>query len=325
MARRSSRKKGRNVDGVIVLDKPAGYSSNDCVQRVKRLFAARKVGHTGSLDPLATGVLPLCLGEATKFSQYLLDSDKRYFTKVRLGVATDSGDADGKVIAERPVVDITRRRIDAALDAFRGKIEQVPSMFSAVKHQGQPLYKLARQGIEVERDARPVTIYGNDIVAFADDTLTLDIHCSKGTYVRTIAHDLGEALGCGAHVFELRRTMAGPYGEADMVSFEQIEQSCAERHADALLRPIATHRRPMAAGVLERRPGVLPQTRPTSPGAALAHMRLGTAIRKKRRRRSLHRRWGNPRRRTSSPTPADRQMTGRSSVPMRGTSLEQQA
>ena len=240
MARRSSRKKGRNVDGVIVLDKPAGYSSNDCVQRVKRLFAARKVGHTGSLDPLATGVLPLCLGEATKFSQYLLDSDKRYFTKVRLGIATDSGDADGKVIAERPVVDITRQRIDAALDAFRGKIEQVPSMFSAVKHQGQPLYKLARQGIEVERDARPVTIYGNYIVAFTDDTLTLDIHCSKGTYVRTIAHDLGEALGCGAHVFELRRTMAGPYGEADMVSFEQIEQSCAERHADSLLRPIAT-------------------------------------------------------------------------------------
>ena len=234
------RRKGRNVNGVVVLDKPAGSSSNDCVQRVKRLFAARKVGHTGSLDPLATGVLPLCLGEATKFSQYLLDSDKRYFTQVRLGVATNSGDSDGEVIAERPVAGITHSRIDAALDAFRGKIEQVPSMFSAIKHQGQPLYKLARQGIEVEREARPVTIYSNDIVSFADDSLTLDIHCSKGTYVRTIAHDLGEALGCGAHVFALRRTMAGPYGEEDLITFEQLEQSHAERCLDSLLRPIAT-------------------------------------------------------------------------------------
>ena len=234
------RRRGRNVDGVIVLDKPAGASSNDCVQRVKRLFAARKVGHTGSLDPLATGVLPLCLGEATKFSQYLLESDKRYLTKVRLGVATDSGDADGQVIAERPVEGITRGRIDAALEAFRGDIEQVPSMFSAVKHQGQPLYKLARQGIEIEREARPVTIHRNDIVAFEGDTLTLDIHCSKGTYVRTIAHDLGEALGCGAHVFELRRTMAGPYGETDLVTFEQLQRHHAERSLDSLLRPIAT-------------------------------------------------------------------------------------
>ena len=234
------RRRGRKVDGVIALDKPKGVSSNDCVQRVKRLFAARKVGHTGSLDPLATGVLPLCLGEATKFSQFLLESDKRYYAEVRLGVATDSGDADGETIAERPIAGVTRRRIDRALDAFRGEIEQVPSMFSAVKHRGQPLYKLARQGIEVERDARPVTVYGNEVVDFAGDVLKLNIHCSKGTYVRTIAHDLGEVLGCGAHVFALRRTMAGPYGEADLVTFEQLEERRDAHQLDSLLRPVAT-------------------------------------------------------------------------------------
>ena len=235
------RRRGRDVHGVIVLDKPARLSSNDAVQRVKKLFGARKVGHTGSLDPLATGVLPLCLGEATKFSQYLLDADKKYLTNIRLGVATDSGDADGQIIATRPTVGITRHRIETALDAFRGDIEQVPSMFSAVKHQGQPLYKLARQGIEIERDARPVTVYCNRIVDFADDVLTLDIHCSKGTYVRTIAHDLGEALGCGAHVFALRRTLAGPYGEDDLVTLEEMER-LREQNAslDTLLRPIAT-------------------------------------------------------------------------------------
>ena len=236
----SRRRRGRDVNGVVVLDKPPGLSSNEAVQRVKRLFDARKVGHTGSLDPLATGVLPLCLGEATKFSQFLLDSDKEYRTKVRLGVATDSGDADGRTIAERPVEGITRERIDAALDAFRGDIEQVPSMYSAVKHQGQPLYKLARQGIEVERQARPVTVYRNDILDFQGDTLELLIHCSKGTYVRTIAHDLGEALGCGAHVFELRRTMAGPYREEDLLTLEALECRRREGGMDELLRPTAS-------------------------------------------------------------------------------------
>lgn len=235
------RRRGRDIHGVIALDKPVGLSSNDAVQRVKKLFAARKVGHTGSLDPLATGVLPLCMGEATKFSQYLLDSDKRYLTNIRLGVATDSGDADGQVVATRPTAGITESQIEAALAAFRGDIEQVPSMFSAVKHKGQPLYKLARQGIEIEREARPVTIYGNHIVGFADDVLTLDIHCSKGTYVRTIAHDLGEALGCGAHVFALRRTMAGPYGEDDLVTLAELERRREQNLSlDALLRPIAT-------------------------------------------------------------------------------------
>ena len=235
------RRRGRPVSGVIVLDKPGGLSSNDAVQAVKGLFAARKVGHTGSLDPLATGVLPLCLGEATKFSQYLLDSDKRYLAVLRLGVSTDSGDADGQVIAERETAGVTRAAIDQALDAFRGAIEQVPSMFSAVKHQGQPLYKLARQGIEIERQPRPVTVYANDIVAFSGADLTLDIHCSKGTYVRNIADDLGQALGCGAHVSALRRTQAGPYGEEHMVALATLEEMrAAGRSLDGLLRPVAT-------------------------------------------------------------------------------------
>lgn len=234
------RTRGRDVNGVIVLDKPVGMSSSDAVQQVKRQFAARKVGHTGSLDPLATGVLPLCLGNATKFSQYLLNSDKRYLSDVRLGVSTNSGDADGEVLARREVAGVDRARIETALDAFRGEIEQVPSMFSAVKHHGKPLYKLARQGIEVEREARPVTIYHNKIVAFDGTRLTLDIHCSKGTYVRTIAHDLGEALGCGAHVEVLRRTQAGPYGEDDLATLEEIEAARGAGRLDALLRPVAS-------------------------------------------------------------------------------------
>ena len=237
LARRS---RGRDVSGVIVLDKPAGMSSSDAVQRVKRAFNARKVGHTGSLDPLATGVLPLCLGDATKFSQYLLNSDKRYLAHVRLGISTNSGDADGEVLQEREVKGIDRACLERALDAFRGEIEQVPSMFSAVKHHGKPLYKLARQGIEIERDARPVTIYQNDIVAFEGTRLSLDIHCSKGTYVRTIAHDLGEALGCGAHVDALRRTQAGPYGEDDLATLEDIETARLEHRLDDLLRPVAS-------------------------------------------------------------------------------------
>lgn len=225
---------------MLVLDKPPGCSSNDAVQRAKRLFNARKVGHTGALDPLATGVLPLCFGEATKFSQYLLASDKKYWTRVRLGVATDSGDADGKVIAERPVTGIDAARIEAALTAFRGEIDQVPSMFSAVKHRGQPLYKLARQGIEVEREARRVTIYSNELTAFDGEHLELEVHCSKGTYIRTIAEELGEALCCGAHVTALRRRMAGPYHEADTVTFETLEAAREEGSLDPFLLPVSS-------------------------------------------------------------------------------------
>jgi|TARA_B100000315_G_scaffold29061_1_gene24735 tRNA pseudouridine55 synthase len=215
-------------------------SSNDAVQKAKRLFNAQKVGHTGALDPLATGVLPLCFGEATKFSQYLLDSDKKYWVRIMLGVATNSGDADGQVIEERPAGNVTGKDIEKALCFFRGEIDQVPSMFSAVKHKGQPLYKLARQGIEIEREARRVNIYSNELVAFEGDRLELEIHCSKGTYIRTIAEELGEMLGCGAHVIALRRRQAGPYTEEDLVTFELLEVRCEARTADELLQPISS-------------------------------------------------------------------------------------
>ena len=228
------------MSGVVALDKPKGMSSSAAVQAAKRLYRARKVGHTGSLDPLATGVLPLCFGDATRFSQFLLDSDKRYVAEVRLGVSTDSGDADGSVLEERPVGRLARRAIERALGSFRGEIEQVPSMFSAIKHHGQPLYKLARQGVEVERKARPITVYSNEIVDFEDEALTLDVHCSKGTYVRCIVHELGEMLGCGAHVTDLRRTMAGPFGEDDLVTFETLREADAEHGLDALLQPVSS-------------------------------------------------------------------------------------
>ncbi len=238
MARRRGR--GRKLDGMLILDKPVGLSSNEALQQVKRGYGAAKAGHTGSLDPLASGVLPLCFGEATKFSQFLLDSDKRYLARLKLGVSTDSGDADGQVVSEREVGNLGADDVESALAAFRGEIEQVPSMFSAVKHQGQPLYKLARQGIEVERKSRRVTVFENRLVEFDGDELTLDIHCSKGTYVRNIAEDLGEMLGCGAHVIGLRRTQAGPFRESDLVTMEQLELLWQERGAaDALLLPIA--------------------------------------------------------------------------------------
>lgn len=239
--RRKSR--GRDISGVIVVDKPAGLSSNDAVQKAKYLFRAAKVGHTGSLDPLATGVLPLCLGEATKFSQFLLNSDKKYWARIKLGVRTDSGDADGEVIETRPVGALTEQVVECALAQFRGEIEQIPSMFSAIKHEGQPLYKLARQGIEVERRARRVTIKSNVLLRLEGDVLELAIHCSKGTYIRTIAEDLGERLGCGAHVVALRRTMAGPYDESDLVTFDTLHQTRDEggiEALDALLQPVSS-------------------------------------------------------------------------------------
>jgi tRNA pseudouridine55 synthase len=234
------RRRGRDVSGILVMDKPPGFSSNDAVQKAKHLFHASKVGHTGALDPLATGVLPLCFGEATKFSQYLLTSDKKYLTRLKLGVSTDSGDADGNVVATAAVENIDAARVEAALQFFRGEIEQIPSMFSAVKHHGQPLYKLARQGIEVERKTRRVKIFSNELVSLEGDELTLAIHCSKGTYVRTIAQELGEHLGCGAHVVALRRQAAGPYGEVDLVTFEMLEAALEEGSLDQFLLPVAS-------------------------------------------------------------------------------------
>jgi tRNA pseudouridine55 synthase len=226
---------------MIVVDKRGGASSNDAVQRAKQLYRAQKVGHTGSLDPLATGVLPLCFGEATKFSQFLLDSDKKYWARIKLGVRTDSGDADGQVLGTCPVIGIDAAAVEKVLAHFRGEIDQIPSMFSAIKHQGQPLYKLARRGIEVERKSRRVMIYSNELVAFEGDELELEIHCSKGTYVRTIAEEIGVALGCGAHVCALRRRKAGPYDESEIVSFAELERVRDEggfEALDALLLPV---------------------------------------------------------------------------------------
>jgi len=225
----------RQVHGVLVLDKPRGFSSNAALQKVRWLLNAEKAGHTGSLDPLATGVLPLCFGEATKFSQYLLDADKGYSTVAQLGVTTTTGDAEGEVL-ERRAVAVDEAAIQAALPAFRGQIEQIPPMYSALKRDGQPLYKLARAGEVVEREPRSVTIARLELLALQDDRATLEVDCSKGTYVRTLVEDLGARLGCGAHVAELRRTQAGPFGLAQAISLDELEAAHAEGGSEALDR-----------------------------------------------------------------------------------------
>jgi tRNA pseudouridine55 synthase len=222
------------------VDKPAGISSNDVVQEAKRLFGAQKVGHTGSLDPLATGVLPLCFGEATKFSQYLLDADKKYWAQVRLGITTETGDADGEVIAQADASSVTPAQAVAALETFVGEIEQIPSMYSALKHQGQPLYKLARKGIEVERAPRQVSIYSAELLQFSEASIELRVHCSKGTYIRSLAEDLGAALGCGAHVSALRRLAAGPYEEGQATTLAELCETNDMQEMDALLLPVSS-------------------------------------------------------------------------------------
>ena len=240
------RRRGRPIDGILVLDKPLGLSSNHALQMVKRLYYAAKAGHTGSLDPLATGVLPLCLGEATKFSQYLLDADKAYTSTFVLGTTTDTGDAEGQVVEASGAADIQESDIASALEQFRGEIEQVPPMYSAIKQDGQPLYKLARQGLEVERKARRVVISTLELRAFrGGKAAEVDIYleCSKGTYVRSIAEDLGRALGCGAHVSALRRTRAGPFTLDDSVTLRTLEALKANeqlRQMDELLLPADT-------------------------------------------------------------------------------------
>ena len=222
------------------MDKPAGISSNHVVQQAKRLFGAQKVGHTGSLDPLATGVLPLCFGEATKFSQYLLDADKKYWAHVRLGITTETGDADGEVIAQADASSVTPAQAVAALETFVGEIEQIPSMYSALKHQGQPLYKLARKGIEVERAPRQVSIYSAELLQFSEASIELRVHCSKGTYIRSLAEDLGAALGCGAHVSALRRLAAGPYEEGQATTLAELCETNDMQEMDALLLPVSS-------------------------------------------------------------------------------------
>ena len=222
----AKRKKGRSIDGIVILDKAIGISSNRALQEVKRIFDAQKAGHTGSLDPLATGVLPLCLGEATKVSQFLLDSDKKYRAKLKLGVRTDSGDCEGNVLESCADFQVSQLQIEEALTPFRGEIEQVPPMYSALKVNGVPLYKMARKGQTIEREARRITVYSIEMTAFEGDELELEIACSKGTYIRTIADDLGQALGCGAHIIALRRTQAGVFTEADCITTQRLIQEC---------------------------------------------------------------------------------------------------
>ena len=229
---RGRRKKGRDVNGLLVLDKAAGLSSNSALQQVKRIFQANKAGHCGSLDPLATGVLPLCFGEATKVSRFLLDSDKKYRTRLKLGVRTDSGDSEGKEIAVCEDFSVTQPEVEQALERFRGEIEQVPPMHSAVKVQGTPLYKLARSGQVIEREPRTVKIYDIALTDFAPVELEIELSCSKGTYIRTIADELGQMLGCGAHVIALRRLQAGGFTEEDCVTADLLVQE-KERNGEA--------------------------------------------------------------------------------------------
>lgn len=268
-----ARRKGRPVDGVLLLHKPAGMTSNHALQRAKRLFFVEKAGHTGALDPLATGVLPLCFGEATKFSQFLLDADKRYRSTFLLGVRTNTSDADGEVVSQASALGITQRDVEKALIPLTGDILQVPSMFSALKHQGQPLYKLARNGIEIEREPRPVTVYAIDILGFRPGEMAevdVDVRCSKGTYIRSIAEDVGFALGCGAHVKTLHRSAAGPFEERQTVTLEDLE-ACFEQAGEQRYEVLDQHLLSADAPVASL-PGIY------LPEASAHYFRLGNPV-----------------------------------------------
>lgn len=225
----------RPIDGVLLLDKPYEISSNGALQKARWLYSAAKAGHTGVLDPLATGLLPVCFGEATKFSSFLLDADKAYRATVRFGVTTTTGDIEGEILRERPVT-FDRAALLAAMQGFLGEIEQVPPMYSALKHQGKALYEYARAGVEIERKARRVTIHALTLHAFDGVEAVIDVLCSKGTYVRTLGEDLGEALGCGAHLGGLRRTATAGFDIAQAVTLEAIE-ALEPAQRDGLLLP----------------------------------------------------------------------------------------
>lgn len=225
--------------GILLLDKPAGITSNAALARAKRVLGIRKAGHTGALDPMATGLLPLCYGQATKVSAFLLDADKRYVAELKLGVETDSGDADGEVTATREVPGIDPERMEAVLARFRGAIDQVPPMVSALKHNGQRLYELARRGIEVERPPRPVTIHSLELLDCEGERQAIRVHCSKGTYIRSLAIDIGAALGCGAHLIALRREASGPFTLDGAVGLEALEKMSRDEARARLLGPDA--------------------------------------------------------------------------------------
>jgi len=248
------RKKGRLVNGILVLDKPSGMSSNCALQKVKRHYQAQKAGHTGSLDPLATGVLPICLGEATKVSHYLLDADKRYRARCCLGMVTTTGDSDGEVIDTKPVPELTQTEIINLLTSFQGEQDQTPPMFSALKHNGRPLYEYARKGIEIERKARRITLFSVELIGFscADKYaafIEIEVHCSKGTYIRTLCEDIGKKIGCGAHISMLRRIDSGPFSLPQSITLEQLYQqfnpeeeltATVQEQMDQLLLPTDT-------------------------------------------------------------------------------------
>ena len=231
------RKFGRDLNGVLIVDKPAGETSNGVLQRAKKLFFAAKAGHTGSLDPFATGVLPVCFGEATKFSQYLLDADKEYLATFNFGAATDTADIEGKIISEADASALTLAEVKKGVKKYTGEILQVPPMYSALKKDGRPLYELARQGIEVEREARPVTVYEFEVLGFyPGENATMDcrISCSKGTYIRSLAEDIGRDLKVGGYVASLRRTAAGPFKESQAFTLESLTELRGDERAEVL-------------------------------------------------------------------------------------------
>mgnify|MGYP001826366091 FL=1 len=236
----SRRRKGRDVHGIVLLDKPAGYSSSQAVQKVRWLFQARKAGHTGSLDPFATGLLPICLGEASKTAGFMLDATKAYRARARLGQATTTGDIEGEISATAPVPDLAIDQVKTILAGFEGLISQVPPMYSALIHQGQPLYRLARAGLEVPRQPREVTIHALDLISWQPPSLEFRVRCSKGTYVRTLAEDIARAMGSCAHLQALRRLEVGPFRETGMLTLEELEAMAGDGSIDrCLLAPDA--------------------------------------------------------------------------------------
>lgn len=229
MSRRNP--KGRDINGIILLDKDTGLSSNAALQKVKCLFFAKKAGHTGALDPLASGILPICLGQATKVAGFLLDDNKRYFVRGKLGETTDTLDCEGEIISSKGFGQLSEAQIKEVVFSFQGDIEQVPPMYSALKKAGQPLYKLARQGIEIERKPRPVSIFKIDFLSYENGIFSLEVSCSKGTYIRSLIGDIGERLGCGAHVIELRRTGFAHIDIDQAIKFSELEKLASDDYA----------------------------------------------------------------------------------------------
>lgn len=233
------KRKKRNVNGVLLLDKPIGFSSNQALQKAKWLYQAAKAGHTGTLDPLATGLLPLCFGEATKFAHYLTDADKTYVATLKLGITTNTGDAEGEIL-ERREVNVSRAQFEIACQLFLGEINQVPPMYSALKHEGKAMYEYARAGIEIERKSRLITIYRITVESFEQDVAVISVTCSKGTYIRTLAEDIGKELDCGAHLIGLRRIATANYKIAQTVTLEQLEAMTPEQREAALMSEDST-------------------------------------------------------------------------------------